>query len=333
MNFRLTDQQIALRDSMRAFLDDAHPAARLRELAQIGGRDAAIAQGLAAMGLQASLVPEECGGLGLTLVEGVLIAIELGRANVSEPIADTALVGAPWLARHGGGGTLAAIADGTCRIALAHDINPWIADLDGADAILAADGMQTVLPSPERLESIDPLRLLYAPIQGAGADGLLLTLAALMAAAQMLGAAEKMLAMATDYANVRKQFGQPIGAFQAIKHALATLAARIAFARPVLLRAAYEVQQDTRHADIHVSHAKLAAGDAAILAAETAIQVHGAMGYTYEVDLHFWMKRVWALAGAWGDRNFHQGRLDQAVFDGILPLGPGATFVSEDHHA
>ena len=67
---------------------------------------------------------------------------------------------------------------------------------------------------------------------------------------------------------------------------------------------------------MHVSHAKVAATDAAQLTSETAIQVHGAMGYTYEVDLHFWMKRSWALAGAWGDRSFHVKRIDSAVFDG-----------------
>jgi alkylation response protein AidB-like acyl-CoA dehydrogenase len=77
---------------------------------------------------------------------------------------------------------------------------------------------------------------------------------------------------------------------------------------------------------VHVSHAKVAASDAAILTAETAIQVHGAMGYTYEVDLHFWMKRSWALCGAWGDRAFTLKRIDQAVIGGTLPIGPEHTF-------
>ena len=63
-----------------------------------------------------------------------------------------------------------------------------------------------------------------------------------------------------------------------------------------------------------------------MLTAETAIQVHGAMGYTYEVDLHFWMKRSWALCGAWGDRAFHLKRIDEAVLGGSLPIGPEHTF-------
>ncbi len=114
---------------------------------------------------------------------------------------------------------------------------------------------------------------------------------------------------------------------------LANVAVRIEFARPVVWRAAYALHHDYPHAPTHVSHAKLAATDAAMLSAETAIQVHGAMGYTYEVDLHYWMKRVWALAGAWGDRSFHQHRLDRAIIGGALALGPGETFVSEEHHA
>jgi alkylation response protein AidB-like acyl-CoA dehydrogenase len=70
----------------------------------------------------------------------------------------------------------------------------------------------------------------------------------------------------------------------------------------------------------------MAASDAADLAARTSLQVHGAMGYSWEVDLHFFMKRAWALAGAWGDRGFHMRRLSALVFDGGLQLGPGHTF-------
>jgi alkylation response protein AidB-like acyl-CoA dehydrogenase len=86
------------------------------------------------------------------------------------------------------------------------------------------------------------------------------------------------------------------------------------------------MQDNLETAPIHVSHAKVAATDAAIQMAETAIQVHGAMGYTYEVDLHFWMKRSWALAGAWGSRTFHLKRVDDAVLGGTLEIGPHQTF-------
>jgi alkylation response protein AidB-like acyl-CoA dehydrogenase len=172
---------------------------------------------------------------------------------------------------------------------------------------------------------VDPLRNLAASAND-NADPHLLNLAALMSSAQLVGLADAMLHLAVEYAKIRTQFGQPIGAFQAIKHQLATCAVAIEFAKPVVWQAAQALQDGRASAAVHVSHSKVAATDAAILTAETAIQVHGAMGYTYEVDLHFWMKRSWALAGAWGTRAFHLKRVDAAVLGGTLTIGPEHTF-------
>ncbi len=135
-----------------------------------------------------------------------------------------------------------------------------------------------------------------------------------------------MLQQASDYAKIRSQFGQPIGAFQAVKHQLASAAVALEFARPAVWVAAQALQDGLANASAAVSHAKIAAGDAATSIAETAIQVHGAMGYTYEVDLHFWMKRSWALTAAWGDRAFHLARLDAAVIGGGIAIGPRHSF-------
>ena len=332
MDVRLTEDQIALRDSVRGYLAETHPAAILRRLDGAGGRDPAIWQGLHDMGLTTALIPENHGGLGLGLLEAAVLAIELGRANVSEPIIDTAFVGIPVLLRRGEIGCLPALLGGLLRIALAHDSNPWIADHDVADIVLTESALLGGPADPPLLPAADPLRRLFPPIAESGADPFMLNTAALMAAAQMIGAADAMLAMATDYAKIRSQFGQPIGAFQAVKHLCATAAVKLEFARPVLLRAAVALQEDHPRAPLHVSHAKVAATDAAMLAAETAIQVHGAMGYTYEVDLHYWMKRVWALAGAWGDRAYHLARVDAAVIGGALPLGPDETFSTGADH-
>ena len=326
MDFRLTDDQRTLQRSVREYLDGEHGPEVLRRLDAMGGRDSAVGEGLVGMGLAGLLVPEAQGGLGLGLVEGVLVGVECGYADVSDPLVETALVAAPLLAK---AEAQAAIASGQLSVALSHPINPWIADLDVANRVLG--------PAPaaplRRLESVDPLRHLFA---GAGEDGgdggPMLDLAALMTAAQMLGGAERMLKLTTDYAATREQFGQPIGAFQAVKHHLASVSVKIEFARPVLLRAAYATQHGHARAPFHVSHAKLSATDAAMLAAETAIQIHGAMGYTYEVDLHYWMKRAWALAGAWGDRAFHARRLFDAVMGGGFALGPDMTFESELAH-
>ena len=81
---------------------------------------------------------------------------------------------------------------------------------------------------------------------------------------------------------------------------------------------------------VAVSHAKLAAVAAADACARIAMQAHGAMGYSWEVDLHFYMKRAWALAGAWGDGNLHARRVQAALWSGAQPLGPAHTFAATE---
>lgn len=309
MDFRFSDDQLTLTESVRDYLAGTHGPEVLRRLDEQGNRDPAIWQGLVEMGLTGLLVPEEHGGLGLGLVEAALIAAECGRASLAEPLVDTAFVAVPWLVRKGELGDLAAIAAGERQVPLPHVLNPWVADGTG-----------------QPLQSVDPLRNLAMFPAAGSSDPYLLDLAALMSAAQLVGLADAMLHQAVEYAKIRTQFGQPVGAFQALKHQLASCAVAIEFAKPAVWRAAQALQDGGESASAHVSHAKVAAGDAALLTAETAIQVHGAMGYTYEVDLHFWMKRSWALNGAWGDRAWHLKRIDQAVIGGALPIGPEHTF-------
>ena len=307
MDFRFTEDQLTLAESVRDYLAGTHGPEVLRRLDSDGPRDPALWQGLVEMGLTGLCVPEEHGGLGMGLVEAALIAAECGRACLAEPLVDTSFVGVSWLVSRGETAQLADIAAGQLKLPLPHAINPWVADGDGA-----------------ALQSVDPLRLLS---EGRGEDDQhLLNLAALMSAAQLVGLADAMLAQATEYAKIRTQFGQPIGAFQAIKHQLASCAVAIEFAKPVIWRAAAAMEDGIDSAPTHVSHAKVAATDAAMHTAETAIQVHGAMGYTYEVDLHFWMKRTWALAGAWGSRAFHLKRVDDAVLGGTHVIGPEHSF-------
>lgn len=309
MDFRFSDDQLTLAQSVGDYLAGTHGPEVLRRLDAEGNRDPAIWQGLVEMGLTGLCVPEEHGGLGMGLVEAALIAAECGRACLAEPLVDTAFVAVPWLLSRNEVDALPAIAAGERKVALPHVLNPWVADGEGS-----------------ALQSVDPLRNLVMFSASGSTDDHLLNLGALMSAAQLLGLADAMLHQATEYAKVRTQFGQPVGAFQGLKHQLASCAVAVEFAKPVVWRAAQALQDGLASAAVHVSHAKLAATDAAIQTAETAIQVHGAMGYTYEVDLHFWMKRSWALAGAWGDRNFHVKRIDAAVIDGGLAIGPENTF-------
>ena len=142
-------------------------------------------------------------------------------------------------------------------------------------------------------------------------------LGAVAAAAQLVGAGAAMLDMGVRYALQREQFGVVIGSFQAIKHQLADAYVAIEFARPVISRAVWSVATAAPTRARDVSHAKYAAAGAADRAARTALQVHAGIGYTFEHDLHMWMKRSWTLASLWGTSAWHKARIATQL------LGPG----------
>jgi alkylation response protein AidB-like acyl-CoA dehydrogenase len=131
--------------------------------------------------------------------------------------------------------------------------------------------------------------------------GLMADRGAAGSAALLIGLADHMITMAADYAKERQQFGKPIGSFQAVKHLLANARVKLEFARPATYRAAWSLATAQPTVSHDASMAKAMASDAADVAARVALQVHGAIGYTWECDLHFFMKRTWALAKAWGD--------------------------------
>ena len=150
---------------------------------------------------------------------------------------------------------------------------------------------------------------------------------ALAASAQMLGLAQRMLDLSVDYVAQRKQFDKAIGSFQAVQHHLADIVTKIEFAKPVLYRAFYALQHGEPDLAVRISHAKLQCSEASWFAARNSLQVHGAMGYTWEVDLQMFMKRAWVLDSVWGDKGFHSARLTQGLLrNSHPPVGPGATF-------
>jgi alkylation response protein AidB-like acyl-CoA dehydrogenase len=134
---------------------------------------------------------------------------------------------------------------------------------------------------------------------------------ALACAAQLLGAGKALLHASTEYAKQRKQFGKPIGEFQAVKQKLADVLIALDLAEPLLHRAALTMAGTTRSRD--VSAAVIACGDAAYRAARAALQVHGAIGYTAEYDLSLWLTKVTALRSAWGTPDLHRARIARAL--------------------
>jgi alkylation response protein AidB-like acyl-CoA dehydrogenase len=349
VDFTFSDEQRMMAASTRELLADVCSPAVLRAVAE--GRDvsgAARWERYCELGLPGLLAPESAGGVGLSNVDFVLIAEELGRAAVPEALVEHAAIGVPLLAEFASEPRvrpmLEAAAAGTGRVAVALAQEPFVAGAGEADWVLVGAGDELHLvprsgvrlveqPANDRLRRLH--RIEYSPVPATRiATGAAVREAcsravdrgALHAAAQCLGVAERMLEIAVAYASDRKQFGQAIGAYQGLKHQFASAQVKVEFARPVVYAAAASLGESGKKMPVAVSHAKLAAVAAADACARIAMQAHGAMGYSWEVDLHFYMKRAWALAGAWGDGNLHARRVQAALWSGAQPLGPAHTF-------
>jgi alkylation response protein AidB-like acyl-CoA dehydrogenase len=351
MDFRFTEEQEMTAGVVRELLADLCQPADLRRLMASGeARDGNRWARIIEMGLAGVLVPEDAGGLGLQPVDFVLAAEACGYAGLPEPLVENAGVSLPLLAAAAPGHPLLARAlEGEITVAVAHPQNPFVADADTAGALLierdgalhlVEAGAAKLTPQP----SIDPFRRLFTAEFEPGKESLvadtatagpLLTQAldrgALFAAAQLLGIAQRCVDLAVAYAKDRQQFGKPIGSYQAVKHHLATTQVKIEFARPVLHAAAAQLPNGDLYSRARISHAKLVASEAADLAARTAIQVHGAMGYSWEVDVHFFLKRAIALDTWWGTPAFHRRRVAERVLHGRL--GPENTFAREREDA
>lgn len=297
MDFRFTDYQQDLIDASKTFFDGENTPGRMRAMAA-GEEVSDLWPQFAKLGLLGIMVPESSGGLEQPLVVMASIAEAAGYAGLSEPYVELAGITVPHVKEDE--------LSGQIRRAMRSELRPY------EDALLTDKG--------EALSSIDPLRNLVKAegghdenVESVNFHGAVLT------AAQLIGLSQRMVDISVDYAKDRHQFGKAIGSFQAVKHQLANVYTQIEFTRPIIHLAAIKGGAATHNA-------KVSAIDTAMLAVETAIQVHGGMGYTYEVDLHLFMKRAWALCGEWGDRNYHMKKLEDYVLNGDAELGPGQTF-------
>jgi alkylation response protein AidB-like acyl-CoA dehydrogenase len=350
MDFTFTEEQQMMAAALKELTADLCTSEALRAL--FDGRDSGAEERwerLAQLGLFGVRAPAASGGLGLDDADFVLLAEEAGRAALPEPLTEQAALAVPALTEladvAAAAALLPSVASGAARMAIAHPQNPlasappglshWLLCAPQGILLAAADAVPAVPRA-----SLDAGRRLLEPdlaavtgitlASGARADAVaarILNRGSVFSAAQCLGLAERMLALAAEYAKERVQFGKPIGSNQAVKHQLASVAVKLEFARPVVYAAVTRLEGTDARTAAFASHAKLAASDAAELAARTAIQVHGAMGYSWELDLHFFMKRAWALGAAWGDRSFHARRL-QALVCARLALGPDQTFAA-----
>jgi alkylation response protein AidB-like acyl-CoA dehydrogenase len=294
MKFAFDAEQLEFRDAARNLLEKECPASAVRAAwSNDTGRVPGLWDRLVEMGL-----------FELDEVDSILVLEETGRACVPEPVVEA------W-------------ALGRTHATLTLLNTPYALYADTVDAVVAQRGGDLVRASVgERRTSVDGSRRLFSVSPSDDVLDLdvhvVTERAALAAAAQLVGLAQQMLDMNVAYVGQREQFGKPVGSFQAVKHHLADAALRLEFARPCVHRAAWMLANadDLAEVQLAVSLAKAQASEAALLAARKALQVHGAIGYTVEYDLHMWMKRAWALAAAWGDATWHRDRVKHHLLKG-----------------
>jgi alkylation response protein AidB-like acyl-CoA dehydrogenase len=268
------------------------------------------------LGVTALAVPEKFDGIDAHPVDLVVALEALGRWCVPGPVAESIAV-APVLL--GDDDRSAALAAGEliATVALPPAV-PRAADADFAGLVLVArDGHVRDAVAGDAHESVDPARKLFdvtATGDPQAVDvGRAFEFGALATAAQLVGAGQAMLDMSVAYAKQRSQFGRIIGSYQAIKHKLADVHIALELARPLVYGAALSLGEGSPDTARDVSAAKAAASDAALLAARSSLQTHGAIGFTAEHDLSLWLLRVQALHSAWGGPTTHRRRVLEAL--------------------
>ncbi|GII05026.1 acyl-CoA dehydrogenase family protein [Planobispora takensis] len=318
------------------------------------GPGLALWRSLAGAGVFALAVPESAGGAGPLPVELVTAFHELGRHAAPGPLAETvaaavlldrlgggtAARGSPGSRGPGTAGSgedrdrglagsaagwLPRIAEGGAVVSLAlPPAVPYALDADVADLVLVVDGDELREAAPgTAMTSLDPARRLFPVTAGAvlasgpqvrRAAAAACDMGALACAAQSVGVGRRLLEVTVEYAAARRQFGRPIGEFQAVKHHLAGVLVDLEYARPLVHGAA--LSYGSPDFPREVSAAKAAASEAAYAAARIALQVHGAIGYTDEYDASLWIRKARALYSAWGSPAGHRARVIASLTTG-----------------
>jgi alkylation response protein AidB-like acyl-CoA dehydrogenase len=310
VDFELTDDQVALQEGLRSFCDGRFDIATVRGLADHGGIDRDRWTELAEMGVFSLRLPESDGGVGLGWADAVLAFEELGRALVPGPLVWT----------HLAAGVVPGAADGTSVVGGIDRDDPsrLVEHLAALDALVVVDeaGLWTVDPASLAGSAVEYPLDPSIPVtqvdslppgeQHGDAEAAMVWRqgGAALTAAYLLGVAQGCTDLAVAYAREREQFDRPIGSFQAVKHLLADNVVRSEVARAAVYAAGVTLDDpEVGSIPRAVTTAKLMANEAAIGNVKTSIQVHGGMGYTWEVDAHLYFKRAYALEPLFGSRD------------------------------
>ena len=350
MQFGLTETQETLKKSAREFLNAECPMAVVRKLIETETAfDAALWAKIAAQGWTGLLIPEEYGGHGMGMVEMAVVLEEMGRALMPGPFLSTTLLAGTILARGGSEAQkqkyLTAIASGEMKATLAHvcpgqetcatrfvpdagvaDLVICATPLAGEFSLFIARGIEaTHTPALDLTRPLYDVAISTAEIaeediiaRGAHADEVLNTAIDIATAgltAEMTGGMQRLLEIAVAYAKTRKQFGRPIGQFQAVQHLCADMLLLTESSRSAAYYACYAVNEGLPESAEAVSIAKSYTSDAYREAGNRAIQVHGGMGFTWENDCHLYYRRAKASELAFGDAIYHRERLAKIIID------------------
>ena len=330
MDFGFNDEQQAIRDTAREMLAKRSPFSRVREHAEAQSRDDELWSEICELGWPGIAIDEEHGGQGLGTLELAILSEELGYACAAVPFLSNALAGI----LIAGNGTdeqrsrwLPGIASGEGRAAAAFGATEpaTIVDPDGAVVFAMPRGEEGVLAEPGDVELtelalIDQTRA-YASATSNGGEPLsgevLQTVCRGFVAisAELVGIAQRALEMAVEYAKEREQFGRPIGAYQAVSHRCAEMLWDVEEARSLTLYAAWCADAEPETLPYAAHMAKARASDSAWSVTSSTLQVLGGIGFTWEHDLQFLLKRAKVDGELLGSAGSHRDRV--ASFAGL----------------
>ena len=313
----MSEERELLRETVAALVDKHAPPAAVREaMASERGYDESLWKLLCEqVGAAALVVPEEFGGAGGELADAAVVLEELATALVPTPLLGNTLAELALLAAdEPDADALEGLAEGTKIGAVVFD-ESYVVNGDIADVVVAADGAKlsrwtTFTAHPAHTMDLTR-RLSEVKRQDAtdiGADPGLADTAAILIAAEQIGAATKCLDLTVDYTKNRVQFGRPIGSFQALKHRMADLYVAVQSARAVVNDAISEPSATS------AALARVAASEAFTKVAAEAVQMHGGIAITWEHDIQLYFKRAHASAQLLGPPREHLRRLEAELF-------------------
>ena len=325
MNFDYSDDQQAIKSTAHEFLASRFKLEKVRELAEKGEYDDGLWTQIAELGWPGIFIDEDAGGQGLGVLELAILQEELGYVCAPAPFFSNAAAGL--LVKHAGSSEqqerlLPGVASGEARGTVGIVTNgsaPLVPDADSASfVVLLENGSATVVETAgaqvEQVDTIDSTRRFFR-VSADGGDALdgdvqgAFQRIEVALAAELVGICQRAMEMAVEYAKERKQFDRPIGAYQGVSHRCAQMLLETESARAAVLYAGWAADNEPESLPLAASMAKAYAADAGWRVTASSLQVHGGIGFTWEHDLHWFLKRARTDGALFGSARKHRDRV------------------------